>query len=57
MLLNAENGVEIGSELIWNYVEKFQKPILFAVNHLDHQKADFDETVRQAQERLARRSP
>ena len=34
MLLNAENGVEIGSELIWNYVEKFQKPILFAVNHL-----------------------
>ena len=54
MLLNAENGVEIGSELIWNYVEKFQKPILFAVNHLDHQKADFDETVRQAQERFGK---
>jgi elongation factor G len=54
MLLNAENGVEIGSEIIWNYVEKFQKPILFAVNHLDHQKADFDETVRQAQERFGK---
>ena len=52
MLLNAANGVEIGTELIWNYVEKFQKPILFAVNHLDHGKSDFDNTVEQARQRF-----
>lgn len=54
MMLNAENGVEIGTELIWNYVEKFQKPIIFAVNHLDHSKADFEGTVEQARERFGR---
>lgn len=52
MMLNAENGVEVGTELIWNYVEKFQKPILFAVNHVDHPKSDFDNTVEQAKERF-----
>lgn len=52
MLLNAENGVEVGTELIWNYVEKFQKPILFAVNHIDHNKSDFDATVDSAKKRF-----
>jgi elongation factor G len=52
MLLNAENGVEIGTELIWNYVEKFQKPILFAVNHVDHNKSDFDRAVEMARQRF-----
>ncbi len=54
MLLNAENGVEVGTELIWNYVEKFQKPILFAVNHIDHSKADFDATIESARKRFGK---
>lgn len=54
MLLNAENGVEVGTELIWNYVEKFQKPIIFAVNHVDHSKADFDNTVEMAKQRFGK---
>jgi elongation factor G len=54
MLLNAENGVEVGTELIWNYVEKFQKPILFAVNHIDHNKADFDATIESAKRRFGK---
>jgi elongation factor G len=54
MLLNSENGVEVGTELIWNYVEKFQKPILFAVNHVDHNKSDFDNTIETARRRFGR---
>ncbi len=54
MLLNGENGVEIGTELIWNYVEKFQKPIIFAINHLDHNKSDFDGTLEQARRRFGK---
>src|SRR4051812_18825548 len=53
-LLNGENGVEVGTELIWNYVEKFQKPIIFAVNHLDHAKSDFDSTTEQARKRFGK---
>src|ERR1043165_6114837 len=54
MLLNGENGVEVGTELIWNYVEKFQKQIIFAVNHVDHNKADFDNTLEQAKRRFGK---
>src|SRR5436190_2625759 len=54
MLLNAENGLEVGTELIWNYVEKFQKPIIFAINHVDHGKSDFDNTVDQAKKRFGK---
>ncbi len=54
MMLNAENGVEVGTELIWNYVEKFQKPIIFAINHIDHSKADFDNTVEMAKKRFGK---
>lgn len=54
MLLNAEHGVEIGTELIWNYVEKFQKPIIFAINHLDHSKADFEDSLMQAKNRFGK---
>lgn len=54
MMLNAENGVEVGTELIWKYVDKFQKPIIFAINHVDHPKADFDATYQQAKKRFGK---
>ena len=52
MLLNAKSGVEVGTELLWEYVEKFDTPTLFIVNQLDHEKADFDNTVEQAKDRF-----
>ena len=54
MLLNAEHGVEVGTELIWNYVEQFNKPIIFAVNHVDHSKSDFEGTIDQARKRFGK---
>jgi len=42
MVINAQQGVEVGTELIWNYVDRFQKPIIFAINQADHPKSDFD---------------
>ncbi len=52
MLLNAKSGVEVGTELIWEYVEKFATPTLFVVNQVDHEKADFETTLEQAQSRF-----
>jgi len=48
MLLNAVMGVEVGTEVIWEYTEKFKTPMIFAVNKLDDDSADFDKTVREA---------
>jgi elongation factor G len=45
MVVNAQHGVEVGTELIWNYVDQFSKPTIFAVNQIDHPKADFDSTL------------
>ena len=45
MVINAQNGVDVGTELIWNYVDRFKKPIIFAVNQVDHPKSDFDSTL------------
>jgi len=45
MLINAQHGVEIGTELIWDYVEKYNKPVIFVVNQLDHPKSNFDESI------------
>ena len=48
MLLNAKDGVEVGTELIWEYVDKFKTPNIFVVNHCDNEKADYDSTLEQA---------
>ena len=48
MLLNAAMGVEVGTDIIWEYTEKFKTPMIFAVNKLDDDNADFDKTVREA---------
>jgi elongation factor G len=52
MVLNAQNGVEVGTELIWDYVERFETPCLFVINQLDTEKADYDATLQQAQDRF-----
>jgi elongation factor G len=48
MLLNATAGVEVGTDIIWEYTEKFKTPMIFAVNKLDDDNADFDKTVAEA---------
>ena len=54
MLLNASFGVEVGADIIWEYTEKFRTPMIFAVNKIDQDKADFDRTVSQAKEHFGR---
>lgn len=48
MLLNAQHGVEVGTELIWHYVDKYNKPTILAINQLDHELANFGDTLEQA---------
>ena len=52
MLLNAQNGVEVGSEIIWEYTEQFETPMMFVINQVDGEKSDFEATFNQARERF-----
>ena len=44
VVINAQHGIEVGTEIIWNYTDRFRKPTLFVINQIDHPKANFDET-------------
>ena len=50
--LNAANGVEVGTEIVWEYVENYKTPAIFVINQMDHLKADFEKTLDQAKERF-----
>lgn len=54
LVLNSQHGVEVGTELIWNYVDEYQKPVIFAVNQVDHEKSNFDDTIEQARKRFGK---
>src|SRR6056297_394008 len=44
-LISGHQGVEVGTEIMSRYTNKFGTPIIFAVNQLDHEKANYDKTV------------
>lgn len=50
MVINAQYGVEVGTVNQFRYTEEFHKPVIFVVNQLDNDKADFDNTVAQLKE-------
>jgi len=45
MLVNSQNGVEVSTELVWNYADQFKKPVILAINQVDHPKSNFEVTV------------
>lgn len=52
MLLNAQNGVEVGTEIHFRYLDQMNKTMIIAVNHLDHENSNYDKAIEQARERL-----
>ena len=47
MVVNAQNGVEVGTEVAWRHAKGNDTPVIFAVNHLEHENSNFDETLAQ----------
>lgn len=50
ILINAQYGVEVGTTNHFRYTDKFNKPVIFVVNQLDNEKADFDRSLEQLKE-------
>ena len=50
LLLNAHHGVEVGTDLVWDHIAHYDRPVIIGVNQLDHPNADFEATVAQAKE-------
>ena len=53
-LINAVEGIQVGTELAWNSSNKANIPCMFVLNHLDRSEAKFREIVEQIQEQFGR---
>ena len=45
MLIDAKSGVEVGTINQFRYVDSLNKPVVLLVNQMDHEKADYDNTI------------
>jgi len=52
VVVNAVNGVEVGTERVWSYVQQRGLPAAFFVAHMDRPYADFDGAFAQIREVL-----
>lgn len=42
ILVNSQYGVEVGTTNHFSYAEKYNKPVIFVMNHLDHEKVNYE---------------
>jgi len=48
----ASNGVEMGTEKSWEYVQKSRKPSVIFINRMDKENANFDKVVESLKDKL-----
>jgi len=53
LVLKAVEGVEVGTELVWNHATEYNTPVVMAVNKMDNEHADFEQVVEAARNRLS----
>lgn len=52
VLVNSANGVEVGTELVWETIRDYGTPAMFVVNQVDHEKSNFSATLEQMKQRF-----
>lgn len=50
VVVDAVSGVEVGTELAWEYAQTYQQSVIVVINKLDRENADFDRTMAQLRE-------
>ena len=52
LLINVQNGVEVGTEIHFRHADKLHKPLIICINGLDHEKTNFDKSIEMLRERF-----
>ena len=50
LVLNAQYGIEVGTINMFRNTEKLQKPVIFLINQVDKENADYEKTILQLKE-------
>lgn len=45
MVINSQYGVEVGTEIFNRHSERMNLPLVFAINHLDQDKANYEQAI------------
>ncbi len=53
VLLKAVEGVEVGTEIVGKYTNELRNGVVYVVNKLDQENADFDKVLLQARESIS----
>ena len=49
-VVNGRQGVEVGTEIIWNYIDTYRKASLFVINQIDLPNLKFEESFKSINE-------
>ena len=53
ILLKAVEGAEVGTEIVWEYTKEYNNAVIFLVNKVDNENADFFRAVSKVQDRFS----
>ncbi len=54
VLVDAVSGIEVGTELVWQYADDLKLPRVILINKLDRENSDFDRVLNQLRERFGK---
>lgn len=55
IFVNSQTGIEVGTESAWDYANRFMNSIVFVVNKLDIDQANFERTYQQLRDIFGRK--
>ena len=55
IVIDAQYGVEVGTQNIFRTTASLRKPVIFAMNQLDGEKADYENVLEQMREVFGKR--
>jgi len=47
VVVDAVSGVEVGTELAWEYARAYEQPIIVVINKMDRDNANYEEVLEQ----------
>ena len=54
IVVSAKSGVEVGSELAWEYADELNLPKMIFINGMDDENADYDKVVAEMKEKFGK---
>jgi len=55
LVLNTQNGIEVGAEISWRNTSKMNKPVVILANHIDHDNVNFEKVIEEAKELFSKK--